>query len=29
LATDKLHPSRKEYAKWAALLATEIESRIK
>jgi lysophospholipase L1-like esterase len=29
LATDKLHPSRNEYAKWAALLATEIESRIK
>ena len=29
LATDKLHPSRKEYAKWAALLAAEIESRIK
>jgi lysophospholipase L1-like esterase len=29
LATDKLHPSRKEYAKWAELLAAEIESRIK
>jgi len=25
LATDKLHPSAKEYAKWAAKLATEIK----
>lgn len=29
LATDKLHPSRNEYTKWAVLLAAEIESRIK
>lgn len=28
LAADKLHPSGKEYAKWASLLAAEIESSI-